>query len=124
MHQLKLPTSCNAPYRVVKAYFSCVAGCSGMCTHIVSLLKQLIHYVMKKLQPVPADLTCSQMQQSWNKPRPTEIQAAPVMNVFFSKAIQSEAKKRASYLQCVRRLCQVCTRVQLQTTTVPERRLA
>ena len=110
MHQLKLAISCNAPYRVVKAYCSCVAGCSGICSHIVGLLKQLIHYVMMKLQSVPADLTCTQMQQSWHKPRPTEIQAAPVMNVLFSKAKQSEINKEP--VTC-RSSCQVCTRVQL-----------
>ena len=92
MHQLKVAISCNAPYRVVRAYCSCVAGCSGMCSHIVRLLKQLIHYTMMKLQSVPADLTCTRMQQSWHKPRPTEIKAAPVMNMLFSKAKQSEAK--------------------------------
>ena len=53
MHQLKLAISSNAPYHVVKAYCSCVASCSGMCSHVVGLLKQLIHYVMMKLQSVP-----------------------------------------------------------------------
>ena len=63
MHQLKVAISCNA------------------------------HYTMMKLQSVPADLTCTQMQQLWHKPRPTEIKAAPVMNVLFSKVKQSEAKR-------------------------------
>ena len=93
MHQLKLAISCNAPYHVVKAYCSCVAGCSGMCSHVVGLLKQLIHYVMMKLKSVSADLTCTQMHQSWHKPRPTEIESVPVMNVAFCKAKQCEAKK-------------------------------
>jgi len=63
-----------------------------MCSHIVGLLKQLIHYVIIiiKLQSVPADL----MQQSWHKLRLTEIKAAPVMYVLFSKAKQSEAARR------------------------------
>jgi len=68
MHQLKLAISSNAPYHVVKEYCSCVAGCSGMCSHVVGLLKQLIHYVMLKLQSVPSDLVCTQMKQSWHKP--------------------------------------------------------
>ena len=93
MHQLKVAISCNAPYHVVRAYCSCVPGCSGMYSHIVGLLKQLIHYTMMKLQSVPADLTCTQMQQLWHKHRPTEIKAAPVMNVLFSKVKQSEAKR-------------------------------
>ena len=88
MHQLKLAVSCSAPYHVVRANCSCVAGCSGICSHIVGLLKQLIHYMMMKLQSVPADLTCTQMHQSWHKPRPTEIKAPPIMNVLFSKAKQ------------------------------------
>ena len=93
MHQMKLAISCNAPYHVAKAYCSCVAGCSGMCSHVIGLLKQLIHYVMMKLKSVPADLTCTQMQQTWHKPRPTEIKPVPVTNVFFYKTKQSEAKK-------------------------------
>jgi len=43
MHQLKLAINCNPPYHVIKAYCSCVTGC-GMCSHIVELLKHLIHY--------------------------------------------------------------------------------
>ena len=93
MHQLKLAISSNAPYHVVKAYCSCVAGCSGMYSHVFGLLKQLIHYVMIKLQSVPADLACTQMKQSWHKPQPAEINAAPVMNIPFSKAKQSDVKR-------------------------------
>ena len=63
-----------------------------MCSHIVGLLKQLFHYVIMKLQSVSAYLTCTRMQQSWHKPCRTEIQAAPVMNVLFSKEKWSEAK--------------------------------
>ena len=92
MHQLKLAISCNPPYHVVNAYCFCVAVCSGMCNHIVRLLKQLIYYVIMKLQSVPADLTCTQLQQSWYRPRPP-IKAASVMSVFFSKAKQSESKR-------------------------------
>jgi len=49
---------------------------------------------MMKLQFVPADLTCTEMQQSWHKPHPIEIKEAPVMNVLFSKAKQYEAARR------------------------------
>ena len=93
MHQLRLAISYNVPYHVVKAYCSYVAGCSGMYSHIVGLHKQLIHYIMMKLKFVPVDLACTQMQQPWHKPCPTEIQPVPVMNVSFCKAKQSEAKK-------------------------------
>ena len=48
---------------------------------------------MMKLKSVPADLTCTQMQQSWHKPCPTEIESVPVINVAFCKAKQCEAKK-------------------------------
>ena len=91
MHQLKLAISCNPPYHVAKAYCSCVTGCSGMCSHIVGLLKQLIYYAMMKQKSVHVDLTYIQIQQSWHKPRPTEIESVPVMNVSFCKAKQSEA---------------------------------
>ena len=51
---------------------------------------------------VPVSSTCTQMQQSWHKPRPTEIQAAPVMNVLFSKAKQSEIKKNQLPAVCTK----------------------
>ena len=62
MHQLSLAISCNVPYHVVKTYCSCIAGCSGMCNHIVGLLKQLINYVMMNLKFVPVNLAYIQMQ--------------------------------------------------------------
>jgi len=95
MHELKLVISTCPPYHVAKASCSCTAGTSGMCSHIVGLLKQLIHYVMMRLPHVPVDLTCTQMQQSWHKPRPSAIEPTPVMNITFCKAKQStiEAKK-------------------------------
>ena len=40
-----------------------------------------------KVKAVPVDLT--QMQQTWHKPRPSHIEAEPVMNIAF---LQSQAK--------------------------------
>ena len=42
-----------------------------MCSHFVGLLKQLIHYAMINIKCVPNDLTCTKMQQTWHKPRPS-----------------------------------------------------
>jgi len=91
MHELKLALSSRPPYQVAKAFCSCVAGSSGTCSHIVGLLKQLIHYVLMKLKLTPLDLSCTQMQQSWHKPRPTQIEAKPIMDVSFCKAKQHQA---------------------------------
>ena len=88
MHVLRITLSYDAPYHVTAANCSCTAGKSGMCSHVVSLLKQLIHYVNMKMTAVPIDLSCTQMQQSWHKPRPTHIEAELVMNVAFCKAKQ------------------------------------
>ena len=46
MHELKIAISSHAPHHVVKAFCTCTAGSAGMCSHIVGLLKQLIHYVL------------------------------------------------------------------------------
>jgi len=46
MHELKVVISSHAPHHVVKAFCTCTAGSAGMCSHIVGLLKQLIHYVL------------------------------------------------------------------------------
>ena len=50
---------------------------------------------MMKFKSVPSDLSCTHMQQSWHKPRPTHIEAELVMNVTFCKAkhTQTDAKK-------------------------------
>ena len=93
MHELKLAISSTIPYHVTRAFCSCVAGSSGICSHTVGLLKQLIHYVMMKLKSVPADLTCTQMQQTWHKPRPSKIESETVMNIAYSKAKQSDGKR-------------------------------
>jgi len=48
-----------------------------------------------KLNYVPVDLTCTQMQQSWHKPRPIKKKSAPVMSITYCKVKQSasQAKK-------------------------------
>ena len=111
MHQLKFTISCNAPY------CSCVAGCSGMCNHVVGLLKQLIYYVMMKLKSVPAYLTCTQMQKSWHKPRSTEIEPFPVMNVAFCKVKQCEAKKILSYVVFIKLALNLCRYMTLSSSS-------
>ena len=65
-------------------------GSHGMCSHVVGLLKQLIHYIMMNVKAVPVDLTCTQMQQTWHKPRPSHIEAEPVMNIAFCRARQNQ----------------------------------
>ena len=61
-----------------------------MCSHVVGLLKQLIHYVTMKVKTVRVDLICTQMQQTWHKPWPSQIEAEPVMNVAFRRARQNQ----------------------------------
>ena len=90
IHEVKVAIANEYPHHVTQATCSCVAGKAGMCSHVIDLLKQIIHYVMMKLKSVPEDLSCTQMQQSWNKPRPTHIEAEPVMNVTFCKAKQCQ----------------------------------
>ena len=95
MHEVKVAITNEYPHHVTRAACSCVAGKAGMCSHVIGLLKQIIHYAMMKNKSVPSDLSCTQMQQSWHKPRPIHIEAEPVMNVTFCKAkqCQTEAKK-------------------------------
>ena len=94
MHEVKVAISSVYSHSVTRAVCSCVAGKGGMCSHAIGLLKQIIHYVMMKLQYVPEDMTCTQMQQSWHKPRPSHIEAEPVMNVAFCNAKQQEETKK------------------------------
>ena len=100
MHELKLVITSHAPHHVATAFCSCIAGSAGMCSHIVGLLKQLIHYVLMKLKYVPVDLTCTQIQQSWHKPRPTEIEPTPVMSIAYCKAKQSASQVKKNPVVC------------------------
>ena len=45
MQVLCIILSCDAPYHVTTANCYCTAGKSGICSHVVGLLKQLINYV-------------------------------------------------------------------------------
>ena len=71
-----------------------------MCSHVVGLLKQVIHYALMKVKAVPEDLTCTQMQQTWHKPRPSQIEAEPVMNVSFRKACQRQSTPKRDPVVC------------------------
>ena len=90
MHEVKVAIANEYPHHVTRAVCSCMAGKAGMCNHVVGLLKQIIYYVLMKLKSVPEDLSCTQMQQLWHKPRSTHIEAEPVMNVTFCKAKQCQ----------------------------------
>jgi len=89
MHDVKVSITTQPPCYVTQAFCSCVAGKSGMCSHVTGLLRQIVHYIIMKCKSVPEDLCCTQMQQTWHKPRSTHIEAEPVMNVTFCKAKQS-----------------------------------
>ena len=65
-----------------------------MYSHVIGLLKKVIHYVVMKCESIPEDLYCTQMQQTWHKPRLSHIEAEPVMNITFSNAKQSVGNKK------------------------------
>ena len=100
MHEVRIAISNDYPHHVTRAACSCVAGKTGMCSHVIGLLKQIIHYAMMKLQSVPEDMACTQMQQVWHKPRPAHIEAEPVMNVAFCKAKQCQAQTKKNPVIC------------------------
>ena len=61
MLEIKVAIANEYPNHVTGTVCSCVAGKAGMCSHVIGLLKQIIHYVMMKHQSVPGDLLCTQM---------------------------------------------------------------
>ena len=64
MHLVNVALAREAPHYVTRVLCSCTAGKSGMCSHVVGLLMQVIHYALMKVKAVPVDLTCTQMQQA------------------------------------------------------------
>ena len=100
MYEIRVAIANEYPNHMTKAACLCVAGKTGMCSHVIRVLKQIIHYVMMKLKSVPSDLSCTQMQQSWHKPRPTHIEAEPVMNITFRKAKQSQTDAKKNPVIC------------------------
>ena len=100
MHYVNVALACESPHFVTRALCSCIAGKSRMCSHVVGVLKQLIHYALMKVQTVPDDLTCTQMQQTWHKPRPSQIEAEPVMNVSSRRASQTQSTPKRDPVVC------------------------
>ena len=61
-HYVNVALAGEPPHFLTRALCSRTAGKSGMCSHVVGLLKQTIHYALMKVKTVPDDLTCTQMQ--------------------------------------------------------------
>ena len=53
MHEVKVAITSEYTCHVTNAVCSCVAGIAGVCSHVIGLLKQIIHYVMMKFKAVP-----------------------------------------------------------------------
>ena len=100
MHEVKVAIANEYPNHATRAACSCVAGKAGMCWHVIGLLKQVIYYVMMKHKCIPGNLSCTQIQQSWHKPRLIHIEAEPVMNVTLSKAKQCQTKAKKNPVIC------------------------
>ena len=90
MHEVKVAIANEYPHHMTRAAGSFVTGKGRMCSHVIGLLKQTIHDVMMKYKSIPCDLSCTQMQLSWHKPRPILIDAEPKTNVTFCKTKQCQ----------------------------------
>ena len=108
MHYVNIALACEPSHLVTRALCSCIAGKSRMCSHVVGVLKQLIHYALMKVKTVSDDITCTQMQQTWHKPRPSQIETEPVMNVSFCKASQTQSTPKRDPVVCMLFEAQAC----------------
>ena len=61
-----------------------------------------------KVKTVSDDLTCTQMQQTWHKPRPSQIETEPVMNVSFCRASQTQSTPKRDPVVCMLFEAQAC----------------
>lgn len=66
---------------VVSAQCDCKAGAGGCCKHVAALLYNILDYVELGLGDIPADKSCTDQPQRWNKPKGAE----PTAPVLFSE---------------------------------------
>ena len=98
VHHLWCALSKNYPHDVLKAYCSCVAGASGFCNHVLSLLYQLSHFCKASMKVIPDEESKTNLPQVWDKPRIRGITADPLMACSVQKAKQEG--KNSKPLRC------------------------
>ena len=59
---------------------------SGHCSHIVGLVQALMHYRQWGMKEIPTEMSCTELQQRWGKPRGNKIKAGSVMSLVCAKA--------------------------------------
>ena len=59
---------------------------SGRCSHIVGLVQALMHYRQWGMKEIPTEMSCTELQQRWGKPRGNTIKAGSVMSLVCAKA--------------------------------------
>ena len=72
---------------------TCVAGKGGTCSHVAALLFFLASVVERKLQKIPADVSCTGRPCSWSKAPKRDFSPATVSDISFKKAEFGKTEK-------------------------------
>ncbi|CAG9766212.1 unnamed protein product [Ceutorhynchus assimilis] len=83
---------------IKEASCSCLIGLTQACGHLVGLCFTLEHFILRKYQEVPDELTCTEILQKWDKPRGKSVAFECVMDVSIRKP--SETPKKRAPLYC------------------------
>ena len=59
---------------------------SGHCSHIVGLVQALMQYRWWGMKEIPIEMSCTELQQRWGKPRGKKIKPGSVMSLVCAKA--------------------------------------
>ena len=59
---------------------------SGHCSGIVGLVQALMHYRQWRMKEIPIEMSCTELQQRWGKPRGNKIKPGSVMSLVCAKA--------------------------------------
>ena len=88
---------------VTAAKYSCPAGNSGYCNHIMVLLFELANYSLNQVDCVPEEILCTSKNRQWGIPSEAQTFKDPIIK---SPIISDSDKKGVSSTLYNPRLCE------------------
>ena len=80
---------CRKSSKVISSRYSCPAGDSGYCNHIMAMLYKIADYSLHSLKYVPLELACTSKIRQWGVPGEKYYRKAPVTETIIQKREKS-----------------------------------
>ncbi|KAJ8310184.1 LOW QUALITY PROTEIN: hypothetical protein KUTeg_012049, partial [Tegillarca granosa] len=79
---------------LTEGHYSCKAGISGECAHLLSVVMTLQNWILEGYKEVPANPSCTSLPQQWDKPRGEKVKGEPVTQMVIVKPINTNRKRK------------------------------